>query len=600
MRALRLPALAALSALLLAPTASGQGAPDDPTPGVQFNGLGRTYIQQTDLGGTLLDTDTTTVETIADGEFVLDLAVSAQPNRVTEVQGILRLRNEFGGFFGSGVTIEVRELWARGVVANALEYRLGDLDLALTPYTVFLPDADGTVNAPAVFEPQRERVFYEEFYTGQNTRRFQGADLDFGLAFDQVLDEVDVRGFLARLRPTDFTTTPTRLIAGGRVGATSARIGPLGTQATLGVNHSFVWDDLDSGNANDGIRNSVITLDGALGLVDEPGYTARLIGEGGWSTVSLAQQRDSTAAGGDVTEIVDRTFEEDDTFIVLGLEGGFPQSGIEAGVRFVNMGPDFFSAAAQSKRIDYTRALGSFNRIGNERGQRRIALFDVTRDPSVYTFRVEDQLMVFDPRYNNALPYGRATPNRRGVRLDARYTPDGSPLSADLLLALLSEIRGQGTTELRDFTLARVGADLAVAPLVGYARNLGVSLGLQVEQTSRGGEAIEAVDLSSLLIEAGLSAEVYDRLDVLLGVSSRQSDGREYVPQFERFNDIRDFPGPFVTDDAETLLGAGLRYRFRDEIYLTVQVQRFSYGDDATPDDDYHLDQVFALFSMPF
>jgi hypothetical protein len=72
------------------------------------------------------------------------------------------------------------------------------------------------------------------------------------------------------------------------------------------------------------------------------------------------------------------------------------------------------------------------------------------------------------------------------------------------------------------------------------------------------------------------------------------------VPEYENFNDIRDFPGPFVTDDAERLLGGGLRYRFRDDVYLTVQYQHYRYRDDATPDDDYSVGQVFALYNMFF
>ena len=596
-----LAALVTLAALVASP-ASAQGAPpaDDAGPGIRFNGLGRTYIQQTDLGGAVAATDTTTTATAADGEFLLDLAVTAQPYRATEVRGVLRLRNEFGGFFGAGVTVEVRELYARGVVADVLAYRLGDMDLALTPYTVFLPEADGVVNPPEVFDAQRQRVYYEEFYTGRNTRRFQGARLELGLDADGPVETTEVRAFLARLRPTDFETTPARYLGGGRVGLTSAPLGPTDARATAGLNLSYVWDDLDSGNANSGVRNPVLTLDAGLSVLDRPDLTVGLVGEGGWSAAARAVQRDSLGAGGGVDQVVERTFEEDDTFVEVGVTGALPQRGARAAVRFVNVGPDFFSAAAQSKRVDYTRALGAFGRIGNARALRRVGLFDLTRDPSVYTFRVESQLMAFDPRYNNALPYGPATPNRRGVRLDAGYEPDGGPLAVEAVVALLSEIRGQGTTELRDFALARVGADLALGPLVGYRRGLGVQLGLQLEQTSRGGEEVEAVDLSTALVEAGLTAEVYDGLDVLLGLTHRQSSGREYVPEFERFNDVRDFPGPFVTDDAETLLGAGLRYRFRDDVYLTVQAQRFAYGDDATPDDDYRLGQVFALFHMPF
>ncbi|MGB3542146.1 hypothetical protein [Rubrivirga sp.] len=604
---------ALLASLLLVPAALAQDAPQetDVRPGVQFNGLGRAFIQEADLGGRVMDTDTTTAGTLADGEFVLDLAVSAQPNRTTEVQGVLRFRNEFGGFFGSGVTVEVRELWARGVVANALAYRLGDMDLALTPFTVFLPEEDGRVNTPELFEPQKEVVYYEEFYTGQNERRFQGGRFDFGLDVSRGLEAVEVGGFLARLRPTDFTNTPTRLIGGGRIGATTPTIGSFGSQVRAGVNYVSVWDDLESGDANTGIRNHVVTVDADVSLLDRDGLSVSLVGEGGGSVAKRSEELDLEGeAGGGMGNVEGSDLEDDlepgvlfreaDTFIEAGIRAELASRDLEASALFVNVGPDFFSAAAQSKRVDYTRSRGLFNRIGNDRDQRTIGLFDLTRDPSIYTFRLEDQLMAYDPRYGNVLPYGRATPNRRGVRLAAAFEPESGPARAEILVALLREIRGQGTTELKDFALVRAAADVSLSPLIGYSRGLGVTLGLQLENTSRGGEPIEAVDLSSVLIEAGLTAEIYDRLDALVGLKTRTSSGRDYVPQLREFNDVRDFPAPFVTDDSELLAGAGLRYRFGDDIFLTVQYQRYTYGADATPDDDFSIGQVFALYSMDF
>ena len=598
MRLTRSALLTLVTVLSLAPVAIpaalAQGAPeDDDGPGLRFNGLGRAYIQQADLGGTLLDTDTTTTETLADGEFLLDLAVNAQPNRVTEVQGVLRLRNEFGGFFGSGVTVEVRELWARGIIANAIEYRLGDMDLALTPYTVYLPERDGTVNTPEVFVPQQEIINYEEFYTGFNERRLQGGRVDFGLAFDRAVEALDVRTFIARLRPTDFQTTPTRLIGGGRVGLASSSFGPFGSRATAGVNLASTWDDLDSGNANEGIRNHVWTVDGGITLLESDGLGLAIAGEGGWS---VAKQADESSE----TEPPVIGLRESDTFFEVGLEADLKGAGLEASAHVMNVGPDFFSVAAQSKRVDYGQSRSQYNRIGNDRVQRRVGLYDLTRDPAVYTFRIEDGLMAYDPRYNNVLPYGMATANRRGVRLGADYTPESGFFDADVMVALLREIRGQGTAELKDFVLVRGAADIPIAPLIGYGRDLSVSLGAQFENTSRGGGEFETVDLTSVLVEAGLAAEVYDRLDLLVGTKVRRSDGRDYVPVIENFNDVRDFPAAFVTDDRESLVGAGLRYRFSDDVYLTVQFQQFYYGDDATPVDDYQVSQVFALYSMSF
>ena len=602
---LRTPLYLAALALMLAPGAFAQDAPapEEDGPGVRFNGYGRSLIQQTGIGGTILDTDTLAVETLADGEFLLDLAVNAQPNDVTEVQGVIRVRNEFGGFFGSGVTVEVRELWARGIVADVLRYRVGDMDVALTPYTLYLPEADGVVNTPALFRPLREVIYHDEFYTGFNERRLQGAHLDFGLEFEQGLEAADVRAFVARLRTTDFFEVPNRFIGGGRVGATSPRVGPYDSQVKLGVNLAYTWDDLESGDVDDGIRNAVVSVDGDVTVLDGDVFDLHLVGEGGRSAV----RRELAPVDDDEGEPPpdDEAFEEDtDTFVEVGLAAQHEPTGLGASVMVVDVGPEFYSAAAQSKRIDYTRPKSVFDRVGAARDLRDVTLFDLTRDPALYTFRIADQLMTYDPRYGNVLPYGRATPNRRGVRLGLAYAPTGGPLddvvAAALDVALLREIRGQGTEELKDFVLVRAEADVDVGEAFEWQRALELTLGTQFESTQRGGEPVEAVDLTSLLFEAGVTAEVYDRLDVLLGAKLRTSDGRDYLPIIEDFNDVQDFSAPFVTDDSESLVGAGLRYRFREGIYLTVQVQRFSYSADAAPDDDYHLDQVFALYTMNF
>ncbi len=587
--------------LPLAPGVVAQGAPDaEDGPGVQFNGYGRSYIQQTGLGGEVLDPDTLAVENIADGEFVLDLAVNAQPNSVTEVQAVIRMRNEFGGFFGAGATLEVRELWARGVIADVLRYRIGDMDMALTPYTLFLPDADAVVNAPELFRPQREAVYYDEFYTGFNTRRLQGAKVDFGLAFDRGLDAVDVQLFLARLRATDLLNVPTRFIGGGRAALVAGPFGSYGTMAKAGVNVAYTWDDLKSGEANTGIRNAVISLDGDLTILDQDAYDLHLVGESGWSLVRLKENTNDEEAE-EAGEPVDEIFVEDtDTFIEIGLAGTLKDQHIGLSAMFVNVGPEFYSAAAQSKRIDYTRTKSTFNRVGADAIVRPVALFDITRDAALYTSRIGDNLMMYDPRYGNVLPFGRATPNRRGVRLGASYTPDNLPVDAALDFAALTEIRGEGTEELKNFILLRGEANVAVNEFFEWDRMIGITLGTQVENTSRSGEPAEEVDLSSVLFEAGASAEVYDRLDVLVGAKLRTSTGRDYLPQIENFNDIRDFFEPFVTDDQESLVGAGLRYRFRDGIALTVQYQHFSYGSDVNPDADYTLGQIFALYTMTF
>lgn len=556
---------------------------------VQFNGLGRTILNSTSIDGALLDADTTTARNLQDGEFLLDVNINAQPNDKTEVQGILRLRNEFGGFFGAGVTVEIRELWARGLIGNTVRYRVGDFDHAMTPYTFFNPDQEGIVNQPTIFQPQDDVIDYELFYGDGNTRRLQGANLDFGLDFPAVLQNMQVDAFIARLRGTDFFSTPTRFVGGGQLDFATRRFGndTTGVRADIGVNWSNVWDDLQSGNATTGIRNDVISVDFNVELYENENLAVQLRGEAGQSNL---EQRDG-----------DKTLEEeDDTFLEAGLAVQLKKSKLGFSATFLDVGPDFFSIGAQSKRVDFNRQMSIYDRVGNDRALRMPTLFDLSRDRALYTFQLSEQLMAYDPRYANVMPYGQATPNRTGIMIGVDYGDEESPVEADATVALLEEIRGSGTFELKNFTQIRLSADLHIDRLADWKKAAKVTLGVQQEQTERGGQDVEQVDLSSTLIEAGLELELFDRFDLLAGAKLLTAEGSDYIPQLSGFNDVEDFPGRFVADDQETLIGAGFRYRFRDDVYLTVQYQQFSLQRANDPTRDYDLRQVFAQYNMEF
>lgn len=557
-------------------------------PKVQFNGLGRTILNNTSIDGALLDTDTTTARRLSDGEFLLDVAINAQPNDNTEVQGILRLRNEFGGFFGAGVTVEVRELWARGLIANTVRYRVGDFDHVMTPYTLFLANEEGTVNEPEVFRPQKEVIDYEQFYTDNNSRRLQGAKLDFGLAFPVILREMKAEGFVARIRPTDFFTTPNRFVGGGQLDfSTRSLRDSVGLQADFGVNLSSVWDDLKTGAVTSGITNQVFSVDFDLHVFENEQINVHILGEAGTSKLDLREEEKTT-------------FTEDDTFLEAGVAVDLKASKLRLSATYLDVGPDFFSIAAQSKRVDFNRNKTFYNRIGNDRGLRMPTLFDLGRDRALYNFQLSEDLMTYDPRYANVMPYGKATANRTGLQFGAVYGDDSSLFDAELGVALLQEIRGQGTFELKDFRQIRLAANVHLNKILDWDKTTKITLGLQQEQTTRDGVEIEQVDLSSTLLEIGLEAELFNRFDLLLGAKMLSAEGRDYIPSIDVFNNIEDFPAAFVADDQETMIGAGLRYRFKDDVYLTVQFQQFSLERALDPTNDYDLQQVFAQYVMKF
>jgi len=568
--------------LLFLGKVEGLMAQTDLPAAMRFNGLGRTLINSTEFSGTMAEGDTTTSKNLLDGEFLLDLKINASPNEKTEVQSILRLRNEFGGFFGAGMSIEVRELFARGVVADVFRYHVGDMDLKMTPFTLFQYEEEGQINEAEIFRARKEVIDYEQFYTDENTRRMQGGKFELGLTAGAILPEINFTGFFTRVRGTDFFTLPSRYVGGG-----SVELGNY-TWGSLTANYVNTFDSRSIGNFSTGIRNPVQTLSADISIFDKEDYKLSLKGEGGMSRI---------------TEVTDSivSFEESDTFLEALVEFDWKPKKLRFTLGFRDVGPDFFSIAAQSKRVDFNRRKAFFHRIGNEQGVRPVGLFDLNRDRNLYTFSLSDNLRAYDPRLSNALPYGRATANRIGFWLGLDHgDEEESAFHGSVEFNLMREIRGQGTFELKTFNLLRVEEDVHFHRLFDLKQILTLTLGYQYEQTSRGGNEIEAVNLSSNLIETGLQVELFDKFDLLLGAKILMADGSDYIPEIRRFNTIRDFPGRTTFSDTESLLGAGIRYRFRDGIYLSIQWDRFSFASDENPDGSYRIDQPFILYNMNF
>lgn len=554
--------------------------------GVNFNGLGRVYLQQSDIAGDVLDNDTLTPRNNTAGEFLLDLKINATPNEKTEIQSILRLRNEFGGFFGAGQSIEVRELWARGIIGKAIEYRVGDMDVEMSPFTFYVPEEEGVINQPSAFELQRDVIYYEQFYTEPNSRRMQGANLNFGLKFSRGLRDADFRGFIARVRGTDFLTVPSRFVAGGEAHfRTRTLIESTNTTAKIGLNLVHTFDDLKSGDANTGIRNTVFSAEYDIDVYDNEKMTYTFFGESGTSV--LKSLDDSVTF-----------FTQEDFFVTVNGGVKWKEKGLYVHAGYADIGPQFFSIGAQSKRVDFDATKTFYNRTGVNQDVRNTTLFDLSRDVAIYTYQLSDKLMTYDPRFTNTFPYGPATPNRRGLNYGADY--EISNIEASLNGALMSEIQGQGTEELKDFFLIQASVDVSVNDYLEWKNNINLTLGYQFENTNRGGIEVDQVDLTSNLFEAGLEVELFDDFELLFGAKVLNAEGSDYIPRIDEFDEVLDFPGRTTVDDVETLLAGGVKYTFKKGIYLTLQYQSFDATGRAEAFRDYTLNQIFVLYTMNF
>ena len=74
----------------------------------------------------------------------------------------LRVRNELGGFFGTGTSVDVRQLTLRGTIYDKIRYQVGDMFLRQTRFTLFNSPSDAEVFS-AGFKPYRDVIDYENF-----------------------------------------------------------------------------------------------------------------------------------------------------------------------------------------------------------------------------------------------------------------------------------------------------------------------------------------------------------------------------------------------------------------------------------------------------
>ena len=137
------------------------------------------------------------------GYALVDLGFNISPNKNTEILGMIRINNKYGGFYGAGVAFDVRQLWVKGIIADVVRYQLGDINLKQTPFTLYNHNEDQMISQPGVFQLQRDIVNYETFYKS-NTWRQQGLSLDWGLQFNKFVKELNFNAYLTRMNATEI------------------------------------------------------------------------------------------------------------------------------------------------------------------------------------------------------------------------------------------------------------------------------------------------------------------------------------------------------------------------------------------------------------
>ncbi len=570
---------------------------------VYFNGLGRALVTTENLKGNILSQvdssfsplktkDTTSNRKSTDGYTLFDLGINAQPSEVLRASAILRIRNEFGGFYGDGSNLLFRQLRLDGIIAKKVKYEIGDIDLELTPYTLYNFNESYHEYEADLFALRRSVVHYENFNFG-NKWRMQGANAVANFRFTKIIEKIGLRAFGTRTNSAIFKnqTSPDRLIAGGRFDLVQSQYFQMGA--------TFVGlTDMPQtvASAASVYKNDVLTFD-AKGTYGTEKIEVSILGEGGFSQNSYVRAGIDTAKG-------------DDYFYDAGVAVRYKPLNLKVFANYRDVGYDFSSPTAQSRRIhDYGYATQYFGQVfSNTRLRTNIlesgellagtTLLDRMMDENIRNLNVQTSLMPFMPQYNNVTPYGQATPNRKGFTFGVSGGETDRTIKGEAAVDMLSEIVGEGTPdkETRDFTAIRAGVLFNVNRVIRWEKGLAIKLGYRSENTSRGG--VNKIDFSSTLLDAGITAEVVKQLDLMIGYKALMAEGNEVIAMRNSLNQIASYQ-IFNVKDNQSIVSYGLRYRFSKNTYFTAQ--GVHAGNTFRKESlNYSINQLFLNYTMIF
>ncbi len=543
---------------------------------INFVGAARSVMNSNTLNVRDSIPDTSSVKRKDGGYALIDLGVNIKPNKNTEILGMFRIRNEFGGFWGSGVSFDVRQLWVKGVVANALRYQLGDLNLKQTPFTLYNHHADQIDSLPEVFNLQRNIVSYERFYMNNNTWRMQGANVDFGLSFSKYLKEINVNAFLTRVGATNFTNIPDRLMSGYSIQCVQSKY----LQVGFNSNHVF---DVKGTVANDNLfKNSVNSFDWKL--KKDLGKKSFLFG-GEIGQSKYIYTNDTLAP------------DLKDYFIHAFGQINLSKYNLTGTLGYLNVGPDFRSIGAQSKDINYNAEPTYFNRYTNDQRIRPITLFDVVGNENIYNRTITSSLMRENQLFNQVLPYGISTFNRVGGYAKIQYkNKKGIDITSEYYK--LNEIRGQGSFALRNMSIFKLNASIAINQLIKSKKLIAFQVGGMLQNSSRSSTlAIEDMDLKSNQYTLGFRWELFSNFELMLGYILQQNDGYDYLPTRNGYTEIT----YFNREDYEVkqeMKAAGIRYNFSSKTYLCLLYQQSKFTDKLKINPEFSINQFGIIYNI--
>ncbi len=544
-------------------------------PAVKFslNGLGRSYNTYNHLSGNVTDGDTKTRKSGLGGYDLFDLQTNISSDSAFTAMAVFRTKSDFGAFFGSSTTYKFRMFRVSGKVQD-FKYEIGDIRVQMTPFTVFNSVDMYNKYESEIFQIRRGISEYENLNQG-NSWLLQGAHVAYGHNFNDI--NVGAYGFISRLVPTNDLSTSDRILAGGRLGV------GFGDVIKVGGNYVGMYDNpiktaayLYSNHVGTGDFEYMKDGDASL-------LTIKL--EGGASSYKYQNNAGDTSKA------------YKDYFFDLNAGLVMKDAGLKFNLNVTDVGPYFNSPSAQTRRVLCNNMPSVFPSMANATLSRTGNLFDRMTDPTLYNSQIKGVLSTFRSEYNNAQPFGKATPNRQGASIGVSSDTTMKNISFEVGVDYLMEIVGEGTTEKRNFLVAKGGVKLDLGKMADVKRKIDFTLGGRMEKTSRDGSA--SVALMSTLVDAGLSFEVVKKVDLIIGYKTLMATGNEYQAPRDNYNQITNISSVNIKS-TEGIASGAIQLRFSPSQAFSLQYNMINYNNSLVTANSYNISQFLVTYTGKF
>ena len=553
---------------------------------IWFDGQARSYFARDAIDNNT--EDTVSAKNASNGYNLLDLNTHVNPIKDIEIFAQLRIRNSFGSFFGSGTEINVRQLRAKGTINDKVRFSVGDIFLKQSRFTLYNYDEELSGYENDMLKPYRDIIHYENFYT-ENRWRLQGIQTDFSFKFDRFIRTLAFDFFVTRPRGSSAISGTTYssdlLLSGGSM------VSEINKRISLSANYVSLFEVASSGTQNISVRNPVYDMALLHHFGNDKHHFEQKLETGFSQRHWLHSELEN--------EMADST-SNDTKGMFFELENKYSKDStlyLTVGYRYVD--PNFRSAGAQTRRLDYTA--GNNNTIyplyTNMSMTRPTSVFDLVADDRIYNQDLSSNLMVFNPIYSNVLPYGDATPNRSGVYLKARINNKSKVLLGKINAGFFKEVIGQGTAEKRSFGLVKAALKVNLHRWFNWEKEMSISASSESELTSRGGDTISSINLFSHQVNASLNIELAKKFFIQASYKQFNANGNEFLTERDNYGDITYFTSTQV-NQKDHMLSVGMLYKLRENVYANLQYNWWGMTFIDQPYSDYKYNRLLFILSV--